>query len=93
MCLAQVHNAVTPLRFEPAAPLSPVKHSTTEPLRSPKNIYGGAEILLMSYHHNTEKPVYNSHSKIDKTKILMKVESIAEIFAPPGAFCNTFDLH
>ena len=34
MCLVQGHNAVTPVRFEPAAPLSRVKHSTTEPLRS-----------------------------------------------------------
>ena len=34
MCLAQGHNAVTPVRFEPAAPPSRVKHSTTEPLRS-----------------------------------------------------------
>ena len=29
--LAQGHNAVTPTRLEPAAPRSPVKHSTTEP--------------------------------------------------------------
>ena len=34
MCLAQEHNAVTPVRLEPAAPQSPVKHSTTEPQRS-----------------------------------------------------------
>ena len=34
MCLAQGHNAVTPVRFEPAAPRSRLKHSTTEPLRS-----------------------------------------------------------
>ena len=34
MCLAQVHNVITPVRLEPAAPRSPVKHSTTEPLRS-----------------------------------------------------------
>ena len=34
MCLAQGHNAVKPVRLEPAAPLSQVKHSTTEPLRS-----------------------------------------------------------
>ena len=34
MCLAQGHNAVTPVRLEPAATLSRVKHSTTEPLRS-----------------------------------------------------------
>ena len=29
MCLAQGHNAVTPVRLKPAAPLSRVKHSTT----------------------------------------------------------------
>ena len=34
MCLAQGHNAVTPVRLEPAAPRSRVKHSTTEPLGS-----------------------------------------------------------
>ena len=28
------HNAVTPVRLEPTAPRSRVKHSTTEPLRS-----------------------------------------------------------
>ena len=32
MCLAQGHDAMTPMRLEPAAPLSLVKHSTTEPL-------------------------------------------------------------
>ena len=30
MCLAQGHNAVKPVRLEPAAPQSQVKHSTTE---------------------------------------------------------------
>ena len=30
MYLAQGHKAVTPVRLEPAAPLSRVKHSTTE---------------------------------------------------------------
>ena len=35
MCLAQGHNGVNPVRLEPMAPLSRVKHSTTEPLRSP----------------------------------------------------------
>ena len=34
MCLAQGHNTVTPVRLEPAAPRSRVKHFTTEPLRS-----------------------------------------------------------
>ena len=32
--LAQGHNAVTPVRLEPAAPRSQVKHSTSEPLCS-----------------------------------------------------------
>ena len=32
MCLAQRHNAVQPVRLEPAAPGSQVKHSPTEPL-------------------------------------------------------------
>ena len=32
--LAQGHITVTPVRLKPAAPLSRVKHSTTEPLRS-----------------------------------------------------------
>ena len=36
MCLAQGHNAVMPVRLEPAAFWSQVKHSTTEPLHSPK---------------------------------------------------------
>ena len=34
MCLAEGHNAVTPVRLEPAASRSHVKHSNTEPLRS-----------------------------------------------------------
>ena len=34
MCLAQGHYAVMPVRLEPATPRSPVKHFTTEPLRS-----------------------------------------------------------
>ena len=34
VCLAQGHNAVTPVRLVHAAPRSQVKHSTTEPLCS-----------------------------------------------------------
>ena len=39
LCLAQGHNAVMPERLEPGAPLSEVKHSTTEPLRSLDYMY------------------------------------------------------
>ena len=38
MCLAQGHNTVTPVRLEPAAPRSRVKHSTTERLCSLVNV-------------------------------------------------------
>ena len=34
MCLAQGHNAMTPVRLKLATPWSLVKHSTTEPLHS-----------------------------------------------------------
>ena len=34
MCLAQGHNAVTPVRLEPAAARSQVKHYKTDQLRS-----------------------------------------------------------
>ena len=37
MCLAQGQNAVTPVRLEPVAPRSRVKHSSTKPLRSLTN--------------------------------------------------------
>ena len=41
MCLAQGHNAVTPVRLEPTALRSSVKNSTTEPLRSLHTDVGG----------------------------------------------------
>ena len=37
--LLKDHNAVTPVRLEPAAPRSWVKHSTTEPLRSLNSLW------------------------------------------------------
>ena len=37
MCLAQGHNAVTPVRLKPT-PWSRVKHSTTEPLCSLESV-------------------------------------------------------
>ena len=42
MCLAQGHNAVTPVRLKPAALISRVKHSTPEPLRS----HGDEEVSI-----------------------------------------------
>ena len=36
--LLKDHNVVTPVRLQPATPLSRVKHSTTEPLLSRKNL-------------------------------------------------------
>ena len=42
MSLAHGHNAVTPLRLEPVAPLSRVKHATTESLLSQVNRFSAA---------------------------------------------------
>ena len=42
----------------------------------------------------TVKPVYNGHSKIDKTKILITFGSLMKVkVLQNAAFCNTFDLH
>ena len=42
MCLAQGHNAVTPVRLEPRAPWSRVKPSTTEPnIRTIYSLHAG----------------------------------------------------
>ena len=60
MCLAQGHNAVTPVRLEPAALGSRVKHSTTGPL-GPQTLSldyisgtfiedGNQAIFLLEYH-------------------------------------------
>ena len=46
MCLAQGHDAVTPLRLDTAALRSRVKHSTTEPLCSPSANGQGMGILV-----------------------------------------------
>ena len=57
MCLAERHKAVTPVRFEPAAPLSRDKHSTTEPLRSQSEDGDGdfvkCQIRLDIFYFNT----------------------------------------
>ena len=41
MCLAQGHNAVTPVRLDPVASRSRVKHSTTELPRQDGVCVGG----------------------------------------------------
>ena len=43
--MLKVHNAVTPVRLEPAALRSRVKHSTTEPLRS--HVPGGEGLVVV----------------------------------------------
>ena len=48
MCLGQGYNAVVPVRFEPTAPRSRVKHSTTEPLRSQIKKEGKDQKLIQS---------------------------------------------
>ena len=51
MCLAQGHNTVMPVRLEPMAPQSRVKHSTTE---LPCWIWNRTNLLLNSYLINLQ---------------------------------------
>ena len=53
MCLAQGHKAVRPVRLEPPATQSRVKHSTTEPLHLP-NPSVSSQALLPISHCNLE---------------------------------------
>ena len=48
-CLAQGHNAVTPVRLEPTASWSRVKHSTTEPLHSQTKLTLSTNSIYPSY--------------------------------------------
>ena len=59
MCLAQGHNAVTPVMLEPTALRSRVKHSTTETLRS-------LQTRILSY---TEGPDNSMRRPFHTTKI------------------------
>ena len=58
---------MTPVRLEPAAARSRVKHSSTEPLHF--HIEGRSDRTL-GWIYNTVKPVYNDHSEIKKNKDL-----------------------
>ena len=55
MCLVQGHDAVMPMRLEPAAPRSRVKHSTTEPLRSQYIIVFFSYPSVLAYVLGTQK--------------------------------------
>ena len=54
------HNAVTPVRLEPVAPLSRVKHSTPEPLPSQGPSYEIVEIY--KYEHLVATDLYRIKS-------------------------------
>ena len=71
MCLAQRHNAATPVRLEPAAPRSGVKHSTTEPLRSQEDNIVGEELIDMLKY----VPVFFSDRKMTRQTLQIQVTS------------------
>ena len=54
MCLAQGHNAVTPLRLELVSPWSGVKHSTTEPMGS-YDFLSFADFFFQNNHQNVKQ--------------------------------------
>ena len=63
MGLAQVHNTVKPMKLKPAAPLSRVKYSTTEPLCPlfDPNAHTSKKKMVLLEQFN---PLYTSHSKM-----------------------------
>ena len=69
MCLAQGHNAVTPVRLQPTTPPSSVKHYTTElPRVVVLNIYPIKEFKMDPKLCNLEKRNDNSNIKDPVTK-------------------------
>ena len=58
--LLKDHNAVTPVRLEPAALQSRVKHSITEPLRSQLEITCRGSNLTLQFDGNKNLPSSNS---------------------------------
>ena len=52
MCLAQGHNAVTPVRLEPATPQSRVKHSTTALPRKYNHAFHIYVSYQINHHHH-----------------------------------------
>ena len=60
--LLKDHNAVKPVRLEPAALRSRVKHSTTEPLRSPTKILFVCLFDLILYIPSTIFQLYRDRS-------------------------------
>ena len=55
MCLAQAHNAVTPVRLEPTTPRSREKHSTTESMRSLSRVDEMKLMIFDSQHKRCRK--------------------------------------
>ena len=55
MCLAQGQNAATPVRCEPVALRSRVKHSTTEPLHSLVKVLFNYSVIVSP--HGVQFPV------------------------------------
>ena len=62
-CLAQGHNAVKPVRLEPATPQSRVKHSSTEPLH-PHSIWELESLVFMSSWNSMLSWVEHKKKKI-----------------------------
>ena len=75
MCLAQGHNTVEPVRLEPAAPWSRVKHSTTEPLCClilcviEHNLYPYCSLLHLSKHYDMTDICYLGRKILAETII------------------------
>ena len=95
-CSTSGHNAVTPMRLEPAALRSRVKHSTTEPLRSRVHvtIYRKAcNQFGKANHSDTEAPfldLTNGSFEIYDKRDDFNFEIVMEMFLAPLPMVYTF---
>ena len=71
MCLAQGHNAVTPVRLVVAAPRCRVKHSTTEPLRPIKTY----KFAYGIYCHSSEISEDETLTTVDMVTVRVKAKN------------------
>ena len=89
MCLAQGHNAVMPVRLEPATPRSQVKHSRTEPLSS---LWKGVKVATTKYYMHERVIIMftlmNRPSQKFKFEYMANLKRQQKTYSPWGAIAN-----
>ena len=94
MCLAQGQNAVTLVRLEPAAPLSWVKHSTTEPLHylslclvlSDKKIFSGFSYISLCKHVTPRGVIWQTWYRSTRWCLIPNIKALGNMVSDKIVF-------